>query len=401
MLLDAISPAPPDAILGLTEDFKQDARPHKINLGVGVYQDDQGATPVLPSVKAAEQKILAAEQSKSYMPIAGAPEYRAHVQSLLFGAGHGLLKSGRLCTAHTPGGTGGLRVGADLLKSWAPDATVWVSQPTWANHPQVLAAAGLPVKSYPYYRPESHGLDFDALCEALAAVPAGDIVLLHVCCHNPTGVDPSPAQWRTIGELAAKHGWTPFLDFAYQGFGQDLEADRTGLLQMAESVPELLVASSFSKNFGLYRERTGALTLLAGGESAAAAAFSHMQRTIRVLYSNPPAHGGLIVSTVLDDAALRGQWEAEVAAMRERIHGTRRALVQALEAGGADRDFSFIEQQQGMFSFSGLSDEHVAYLREEKAVYIVKGGRINVAGITSRNLPYLVDAMLEALRATP
>ncbi len=397
-LFDTLTPAPPDAILGLTEAFKADERPEKINLGVGVYQDDQGRTPVMASVKAAEKVLLKTESSKSYLSIGGAPDYKTHVQRLLLGEGHPALHAERVRTAHTPGGTGGLRVGAELLKQLRPDATVWLSDPTWANHRGIFTAAGFRVEGYPYYDAAHKGLNEAGMMTALDGVPADDIVLLHVCCHNPTGVDLTEAQWSAVGRLAADRGWTPFLDFAYQGLGVDLETDRRGLLALVDQVPELFVASSFSKNFGLYRERTGALSLMAATASAATAAFSHLEKTIRVLYSNPPAHGGLIVTTVLNDPALREQWEAEVATIRERIQSVRSALVVGLKERGVDRDFSFIESQKGMFSFSGLTDSQVAFLREQKGIYIVKGGRINVAGITSGNLDYLCDALAEALK---
>lgn len=397
MIFNELTAAPPDAIMGLTEAYRKDTNPDKINLGVGVYQDDTGVTPVLNSVKAAEEWILTAEKTKSYLSISGAPEYKAHVQGLLFGVDHPVISDGRARTAHTPGGTGGLRVGAEFLKRIRPDATVWMSNPTWANHAGIFAAAGFEIQTYPYYDPTTKGLDYEAMREALKKVPADDIVLLHVCCHNPTGVDLSDEQWKDVGMIASAQGWIPFLDFAYQGLGDDLERDRMGLLRLADEVPELLVASSFSKNFGLYRERTGALTLVASDTQAVSAAFSHIEKTIRVAYSNPPAHGGLIVTTILDDAALRAQWETEVAGIRDRINSVRAALVTELNARGVERDFSFIHQQKGMFSFSGLSDTQVAFLREQKAIYIVKGGRINVAGITSSNIGYLCDAIAEAL----
>lgn len=393
-----LSPAPPDAILGLTEAYKQDPRSNKINLGVGVYQNDAGVTPVMASVKAAEERLLASEKTKSYLSISGAPEYKGHVQQLIFGADHAVIRDARARTAHTPGGTGALRVGAEFIKQHATGATVWTSTPTWANHPSIFAAAGLSVKSYPYYNAATKGLDFDAMIACLRDVPVGDIVLLHVCCHNPTGVDLTLDQWTEVGNVAAKRGWIPFLDFAYQGLGDNLDTDREGLLRLLDVVPELFVASSFSKNAGLYRERTGALTLVAPTGEAASAAFSHVEKAVRVLYSNPPAHGGLIVTTILDDAALRQQWEQEVADIRSRIQSVRGNLVDGLAQRGVDRDFSYIKRQKGMFSFSGLSDEQVAFMREEKAIYIVKGGRINVAGITSANIDYLCDAMVEALQ---
>lgn len=398
MLFTSLSVAPPDPILGLTAAYKKDPRPEKINLGVGVYQDDTGVTPVLKSVKAAEAKLMEAESTKSYLPISGAPEYKAHVQRLLFGANHPVIQSGRTLSAHTPGGTGGLRVGAELLKQIHPQAGVHVSQPTWANHPGIFTAAGFEIKTYPYYDAHAQDVDFEGMREALQKVPAGDIVLLHVCCHNPTGVDLSDSQWQEVGAIAAAQGWVPFLDFAYQGFGDDLETDRAGLLRMLDAVPELFIASSFSKNFGLYRERTGALTLVGEQAESAAAAFSHMEKTIRVLYSNPPAHGALIVSAILDDPALRRCWEEEVAGMRNRIQSVRTSLVGELRARNVDRDFDFIKTQRGMFSFSGLTEDQVQFLREKKGIYVVKGGRINVAGLTSANLPYLCDAIAEAVR---
>lgn len=394
MHFDSLSPAPPDAILGLTEAFRKDDRPNKVNLGVGVYQDDTGVTPVLKSVKEAEEAILESEKSKSYMPIGGSPDYRRHVQEMLFGAEHAVLKEQRARTAHTPGGTGALRVGADFLRQFAPNASVWFSQPTWANHQGIFQAAGFRAETYPYYSPATQGLDFDRMCDALKRVPGGDIVVLHVCCHNPTGIDLTADQWKTVGAIAADRGWIPFLDFAYQGFGDDPDRDRAGLLAMTAVVPELFVASSFSKNFGLYRERTGALTVISTRPDAV---FSHVERTIRVNYSNPPAHGGLIVSTILSDAGLRAMWLDELKGMRERIKSVRAGFVGRLKQSGIEHDFSFIERQRGMFSFSGLSDEQVQFLRDAKGIYIVKGGRINVAGITSKNVDYLCAAIAEAL----
>ncbi|HMP76336.1 MAG TPA: amino acid aminotransferase [Kiritimatiellia bacterium] len=389
--------APPDAILGLTDAWKNDPNPRKVNLGVGVFKDEQGRTPILESVKEAEAHILSTASTKSYMPIAGAPEYRQHVQEMILGAGHPALAAKRVHTAHTPGGTAALRVGADFLQKFAQKASVWVSSPTWANHKGVFQAAGFAVKDYPYYDPATKGLAFDRMIEALETVPAGDIVLLHACCHNPTGVDLSAEQWASVAAIAARRGWMPFLDFAYQGYGDGLVEDRTGLLALAAVCPELLVASSFSKNFGLYQDRTGALTLIGANPVDAAAAFSHVEIAVRVNYSNPPAHGGLIVSTILGDAARRTKWERELTAMREHIAKTRRLFVDALAANGVPGDFSFIARQKGMFSFSGLSDAQVKFLRDQHSIYIVGGGRINVAGITPVNLDYLCTSIREAL----
>jgi aspartate/tyrosine/aromatic aminotransferase len=396
-MFDSIQAAPPDSILGLTEAWKKDPNPLKVNLGVGVFKDEQGNTPILASVKAAEAAILQAAITKSYMPIGGAPEYGKLVQDMIFGAGHEVIKAARARTAHTPGGTAALRVGADFLKKVAPQATLWVSSPTWANHKGVFGAAGFKTADYPYYDPVSKGLDFARMQEALEKVPAGDIVLLHACCHNPTGVDLSAEQWKTIAALAGRRGWLPFLDFAYQGYGDGLEQDRAGVLALAASCPEFLVASSFSKNFGLYQDRTGALTLVAGSAATVEAAYSNVEIAIRVNYSNPPAHGGLIVTRILSDAALRAQWMAELTAMREHIASTRASFVTALATHGIPGDFSFITRQKGMFSFSGLSDAQVKFLRDQKSIYIVGGGRINVAGITAKNLTYLCASIKEAL----
>jgi aspartate aminotransferase/aromatic-amino-acid transaminase len=289
-------------------------------------------------------------------------------------------------------------VGADLLKQFNPASKVWMSTPTWANHKGIFTAAKFELADYPYYNPETKSVDFDAMLSTLESVPAGDIVLLHVCCHNPTGVDLSIDQWKKVVALAQSKGWTPFLDFAYQGFGDGIEEDRQAVELFAAAKIDFLIASSFSKNFGLYNERTGALTLVAPTAQEATVAMSHLKKTVRVNYSNPPAHGGLAASTVLTDSALYAQWIEEVAAMRERIKAMRSALVDGLVARNVDQDFSFIKQQRGMFSFSGLSNEVVAWLRENKSIYIVNGGRINLAGLTAENIDYVCDSIAEALK---
>ncbi|MDZ8118673.1 amino acid aminotransferase [Pontiella agarivorans] len=394
-----IEAAPADAILGLTEAFKKDKNPGKVNLGVGVFKDDAGTTPILNCIKTAEKKLVETETTKGYLPIPGNPAYGAGVQKLLFGADSEVIRSNRAATLHTPGGTGALRTGADLLKKFKPAAKVWVSTPTWANHKGIFTAAGYEIADYPYYNAETKGVKYDELIETLEGVPAGDVVLMHVCCHNPTGVDLVGEQWDKVVEIAKAKGWTPFLDFAYQGFGDSIEEDRAAVEKFAAAGIDFVVASSFSKNFGLYNERTGAFTIVTPSAEETAVALSHAKLTVRVNYSNPPAHGGLAALTVLADDALYEQWIDEVAGMRDRIKAMRAKLVDGLVARGVEQDFSYIKEQRGMFSFSGLSDDIVEWLKVNKSIYIVKGGRINVAGLTSKNIDYVCDAIAEALKA--
>lgn len=396
-MFEAVPTAPPDPILGITEAFQADPRPSKINLSVGVYKDSGGATPVLGVVKEAERRLLDQEKSKGYKPISGDPEYCRLVQALLFGAEHEIAQNARAATAHTPGGTGALRVAADYLHSCHPDVTVWSSDPTWENHRKIFEAAGLRQGSYPYFSAGNNALDLDGMLGKLDTLPRGDVVLLHACCHNPSGVDPSPEQWERIAEVVARRGLLPLVDFAYQGFGQGLAADAEGLLTLARAAEELMVCSSFSKNFGLYNERTGALTVVAKERAAAQAVLSQLKICIRTNYSNPPAHGGAIVSTILGDPELRARWESELADMRARIHAMREQFAKELEQKGAKADFSFITRQKGMFSFSGLSREQVERLKSDHAVYIVGSGRINVAGMTADNMGPLTDAILKVL----
>jgi len=396
-MFEILQPAPRDPILGLTEAFQQDPNPAKINLGAGVYKDAQGKTPVFESVKKAQTRLLAAETSKNYLPIEGSPAYARAVQELLFGPNHEITASGRAATAHTPGGTGGLRVAADFIHQHFPQASIWLSEPTWANHPKIFAAAGLKVKTYPYFDPATHTLALDRLEACLEQIPAGDVLLLHACCHNPTGVDPTPQQWHSIATLAAARGLVPLVDFAYQGLGDGLQEDAQGLLALARASAELLIASSFSKNFGLYNERVGALTVVATSATAASNALGHIKIAIRTNYSNPPAHGAALVTTVLQDPLLRQEWEGEVTRMRERINSMRQLFVQTLSRQGVKQDFSFISHQQGMFSFSGLNQEQVKILRERNGIYIVDGGRINVAGMTEANMDTLCKAIAAVL----
>lgn len=392
-----IEAAPADSILGLTDAFRNDTSPQKVNLGVGVYKDEQGKTPILSCVKAAEKILLETEGTKSYLPISGDPVYGAEVQKLLFGEFSEVVTSGRAATAHAPGGTGALRVGGDLLKKFNPDAKLWISNPTWANHRGVFTTAGFELAEYDYYNSETKALDFDAMLVSLGRIPAGDIVLLHACCHNPSGVDLNAAQWKKVAAIGKEKGWCAYLDFAYQGFGESVEKDRCGVEEFAATGVDFFVASSFSKNFGLYNERTGALTIISPTAQQSAVAMSHLKTTIRVIYSNPPAHGGLVVAKILSNQELREQWLAELAGMRERIKAMRTALVEGLAGRGVKGDFSYITEQRGMFSFSGLSDEIVDWLRANKSIYVVGGGRINLAGLTQSNIDYVCDAIAEAL----
>jgi len=396
-MFETVQTAPPDPILGLTEAFKQDPNPKKINLSVGVYQDGNGKTPVLETVKEAERRLLAAETTKSYMPISGDPTYGALVQKLVLGESHPFVTEGRAATAHCPGGTGALRVAGDYLHKLHPQAAIWLSDPTWANHPQIFAHAGMQVKTYAYRDPATNGLDFAAMLESLRQVPGGDVVLLHASCHNPTGIDPGVEQWRQIGEVLRERGILPLVDFAYQGFADGIEVDAAGLRALCEKVDELFISSSFSKNFALYRERTGALTMIGRTAKDVSNVMSQVKVVVRANYSNPAAHGGLIVTTVLQDPELRARWEVEVTAMRDRINGMRRLFVDTLKAKGVDRDFSFITRQRGMFSFSGLSKEQVEELRQKYSIYVVGSGRINVAGMTEANMGPLCDAIASVL----
>ena len=384
-MFEKLQMAPPDPILGLSEAFKKDPHPHKINLSVGVYQDASGKTPILETVKEAERRLLADETNKGYLGIDGLPEYGRHVREMLFGADHDIVVRKRGVTAQTPGGTGALRVAADFIAQKLKGRKIWASNPTWANHPSIFEAAGLQVGNYPYLDAAGTGLDFAALTNALRQIPAGDAICLHASCHNPTGIDPTPEQWRQIGQLLQQRQILPLVDFAYQGFAEGIDEDRVGLVALAESCPEMLVCSSFSKNFGLYCERVGAMTLVAPSEEAAQIGLSHVKICIRTNYSNPPKHGGAIVAQVLSSPDLRAKWVLEVSAMRERIATMRQLFVDSLRAKGVQQDFSFITRQRGMFSFSGIKPEQVDKLRSEYGIYIVRSGRINVAGMTEAN----------------
>ena len=390
---DSVSLAPADPILSITEAFKADSNPDKINLSVGVFVDDSGVTPILGTVREAEKRIVETNATKSYLPITGSPNYGALTQKLGFGNSLADSLKGRIITAHTPGGTGALRVAADFISSSLEANSVWLSNPTWANHKGIFSAAGLEPQTYAYFDQSTLSLDYPAFIESIKTIPAGDIVILHACCHNPTGADLSPAQWDEVAAIAANAGWIPLLDFAYQGFGTDIETDAYCVRAFAQTGKALFVCQSFSKNIGLYRERVGALHVVVGNEDEAKRVTSQVKIAVRTNYSNPPAHGGAIVETVLGNADLRSTWITEVTAMRERIHEVRDQFVRALEAAGVGRDFSFLKEQKGMFSFTGLTKEQAIGLRQDHSIYIVDSGRINVAGITSKNLPRLVEVL--------
>lgn len=392
-----IDQANPDAIFGLTEQFKNDPNPDKVNLGAGVYKDEDGRTPILKAVKAAEKRLLENEDTKSYLPISGHPNYAACVQGLLFGDTSDVILSNRASTIHAPGGTGALRMGAELLRKFLPTATVWVSAPTWANHKGIFSAAKFPVIEYPYYDSKTKAVAFDWFQDCLNRIPMGNIVILHACCHNPSGVDLSKDQWKCVVDIAKEKKWIPFLDFAYQGFGEGVEADRYPVGLFSEAGMDLLVASSFSKNLGLYNERVGALTIVSPTQQEAQVAMSHLKTVVRTCYSNPPAHGGLVAATILKDERLKEIWLMELSDMRQRIADMRTALVGGLAQRGVDRDFSYINDQRGMFSFSGLSDDTVEWLIANKSIYMVNGGRINIAGLTKGNIDIVCGAIAEAL----
>ncbi|WP_187488167.1 amino acid aminotransferase [Duffyella gerundensis] len=396
-MFEKIAAAPADPILGLADLFRADNRSNKINLGIGVYKDETGQTPVLSSVKKAEKFLLENETTKNYLSIDGLADFARCTQALLFGKNHALITDQRARTAQTPGGTGALRVAADFLATQTDVKRIWVSNPSWPNHQNIFHSAGLEVCEYAYYDAQNHTLDFDGMLSALDKAQAGDVVLFHGCCHNPTGIDPTKEQWAQLAALSQQKGWLPLFDFAYQGFARGLEEDAEGLRIFADTHQELLVCSSYSKNFGLYNERVGACTLVAANADAAATAFSQVKYTIRANYSNPPAHGAAVVATILGNDVLRAEWEQELTAMRQRIHLMRELFVKTLQEKGAQGDFSFIIRQNGMFSFSGLSKDQVIRLRDEFAVYAVNSGRVNVAGMTPDNMSALCAAIVAVL----
>jgi aromatic-amino-acid transaminase len=391
--------APRDPILGLTEAFLGDARPHKVNLGVGVYQDEHGRVPLLRAVREAEKAVLEAASPRGYQPIDGPAAYNQAVQKLLFGKEAPILGEGCLVSLQCLGGTGALKVGADFLRRMLPSAKVFISDPSWENHRALFESAGFEVESYPYYDAVTRGVDFEGMRAKLSTLPAGSIVVLHACCHNPTGVDLTEAHWHALVEVLAARALVPFVDMAYQGFGENLEADAFAVRLLAASGLQFLVASSFSKSFALYGERVGALTFVTAGQQEAARVLSQVKRVVRTNYSSPPTHGGALVAGVLSNTALRLMWEEDLAGMRDRIRGIRLDLVEKLKAHGLDGDLSFFLDQRGMFSYTGLTATQVERLKTEFGIYAVSTGRICVAALNSRNVDHVADAIAAVLRS--
>ena len=393
-IFSAVTLAPSDPILGVTDAWRADPRSTKVNLGVGVYYDEQGQRTLLEAVCRAEDALLSQHRARGYIPIDGLADYTRLIQKLLFGAESPLLAAGRVVTAQTLGGTGALRVGADFLKSVLPVAEVAISRPSWPNHEVLFAAAGFGIRDYPYYDAATRGVDFDAMLAALDAMEPGVVVVLHACCHNPTGADLTMAQWQQVAQVLRSRELIPFVDLAYQGFDQGIAEDAAAIRALLDAgIGTLLVASSCSKSFSLYGERIGALSLVCADADEATRVRSQVKQTIRATYSNPPTHGAALVATVLGSTELRALWESEVATMRERIKAMRQELVQRLAALGRP-DFDFIARQSGMFSYSGLSQQQVARLREEFAIYAVDSGRICVAALNLSNLDHVAGAIV-------
>lgn len=396
-MFQSLEPLPADPILGLMAAYRADTNPMKIDLGIGVYKDEHGNTPVMASVKKAEEIILNSQTTKSYVGPTGAADYNQTVAELLLGKSIMDSLGKRRITVQSPGGCGGLRLVAEFIKKASPDATVWVSDPTWANHTPLLGSAGLKIEQYPYYDYLTHSVRFDEMLDCLKQVVSGDVVLLHGCCHNPCGADLSREQWQQVKEVALQQGFTVFIDFAYQGLGDGLEQDAYGVRLLAESLPELIIVTSCSKNFGLYRERTGAATVICDNDTSAAVATTLLAAAARAMYSMPPDHGSAIVQLILDDAELRREWDQELTQMRDRINGLRKQLVSQLQTVGIDRDFSFIQREKGMFSFLGVSVEQVQSLVNDYSIYLVNSSRINVAGINDDNIEYMATSLASVI----
>lgn len=393
----AVEMAPRDPILGLNEAYNADTRSNKVNLGVGVYYDDNGKLPLLAAVKAAEEARLKNAPPRGYQPIEGPATYNNAVQNLLFGAGSELTEAGRVVTAQALGGTGALKIGADFIKRLSPDATVYISDPSWENHRALFESAGFVVENYPYYDATTRGVNFAAMKAALLSYAPGSVIILHACCHNPTGADLSDAQWAEVVEACRERGLVPFLDMAYQGFAEGIDADAVAVRAFAASGLQFFISSSFSKSFSLYGERVGALSIITSGKEESGRVLSQLKRVIRTNYSNPPIHGGALVAAVLSSTELRAQWEAELAGMRDRIRAMRSGLVEQLKAKGVAQDFSFVVNQRGMFSYTGLTAAQVEVLRAEHGIYAVSTGRICLAALNSGNIGYVADAIAKVV----
>ena len=397
-MFETLDKLPPDPILGLGQTFHSDANPHKINLSVGVYQNAQGLTPIFSAVKRAEQQMLAAQTTKAYIPQAGDPAFVENYARLLLGDALTDLLGDRVCTVMTPGGCGALRMGAEMLVDAKPNATVWVSDPTWANHFPLLESAGLTLQSYTYYDTATNAVDFAGMLQALSNIPTGDTVLLHGCCHNPTGADLTHPQWRQVVDILVERQLTPFIDIAYQGFGDGLDTDAFGMRLAAEKCPELLIASSCSKNFGLYRERVGAAIVISQSAAQSEAAKTHILSAARRSYSMPPSHGGAIVGTILSDASLYKEWADELELVRNRMNALRQKLALGLNEAQSAIDFSFVGRSKGMFCYLGIPREAVLTLRSEYAIYLLESTRINVAGLSDENIPTVIKRVTEVLQ---
>ena len=393
-----LQPVATDPILGLMAAYKEDPNPNKVDLGVGVYKDEQGHTAVLKCVKEAEALRLKNEDSKTYIGMAGDLSFNSHIEKLAFGNGHKVLLANRVTTAHTPGGTGALRVAAEFIKKANPNATIWVTSPTWANHISMFKAAGLNVKEYTYYDYNTKGLNEEGMFADLATVPAGDVVLVHACCHNPSGMDLTFAQWQRFTALAKERGFTPLVDMAYQGFGTGLDEDAKGLRHLADNVDEMILCSSCSKNFGLYRERIGAVSIVSVDSKVNDVCRVNLLSVVRSIYSMPPAHGAIIVANILDSAELTSLWHQELAEMRDRINNYRQLIIDKLAAQGVTQDFSFITRQHGMFSFLGINKEQISRLRSEFSIYMVDSSRVSIAGLNHSNIDYFAKSVATVLK---
>jgi aspartate aminotransferase len=396
-MLDSLQLLPPDPILGLAAACREDSNPNKVDLTVGIYMDESGVCPVFEAIQRAQRALVEEETTKAYLPPAGDPDFNRGMRALVFGADSPALADGRVTSIQAPGGCGALRIGAEIAHAAAPDARVWVSDPTWPVHIPLIGSVGLEFSQYRYYDASSHGVDFDGMVADLKQAKRGDLVLLHGCCHNPCGADLSLEQWDVIADMAEAQGFTPFIDIAYQGLGSGLDADAAGLRLLAARVPEMIVAASCSKNMGLYRERTGCAIFLCETAANAEAILSQAKVAARRIYSMPPAHGAILAGKVLSDAELDRIWREELGEMCDRINGLRAQLVDSLQAS-TGRDFDFIRRENGMFSFLGLGETAVKRLREEHSVYMLGSSRINVAGVNAGNIDYLAQAIAAVLK---